>query len=128
MVRTVPQAEGLNHALADLGRTLTAVLVFDVDEDELVRRLGARTVCDACQTPYTGLPVGTACPKCGGRLVRRADDEPAAVRQRLAVYRAQTAPVIQWYVTHGTPVLSIDAVGTPDQVRTRVTRALGRSS
>ena len=65
-----------------------------IDDDELVRRISERTVCESCQTPYTGHAPGSACPKCGGRLVRRTDDEPEAVRQRLAVYRAQTAPVI----------------------------------
>ncbi|MGH7711079.1 MAG: adenylate kinase family protein, partial [Gemmatimonadaceae bacterium] len=53
VVRTVPQAEGLAHVLRELGRPLDAVLVFDVDPEELVARLSARTVCSNCQTPYT---------------------------------------------------------------------------
>ena len=51
VVRTVPQAEGLARVLAELGRRLDAVLLFEEDEEELVRRLGARTICEECQTP-----------------------------------------------------------------------------
>src|SRR5688572_10876342 len=51
VVRTVPQAAGLNQVLAELGRPLDAVLLFDVQEEELVRRLSGRVVCDTCQTP-----------------------------------------------------------------------------
>ena len=126
VVRTVPQAEGLQAALSQIGRVTTVVLVFAIDDDVLVRRISERTVCDACQTPFTGHQPGTTCPKCGGRLVRRADDEPEAVRQRLKVYHAQTAPVITWYQTHGVRVVPIDAVGTRSDVRTRVLRAFSR--
>jgi adenylate kinase len=126
VVRTVPQAEGLQTALSQLGRVTTVVLVFAIDDDVLVRRISERTVCDACQTPYTGHLPGSACPKCGGKLVRRADDEPNAVRQRLKVYHAQTAPVITWYATHGVRVVPIDAVGTRSEVQSRVLRAFSR--
>jgi adenylate kinase len=126
VIRTVPQAEGLQAVLEQLGRVTTVVLVFAIDDDVLVRRISERTVCEACQTPYTGHHTGTACPKCGGRLVRRSDDEPTAVRQRLAVYHAQTAPVITWYKTHGVRVVSIDAVGTRAEVQARVLRAFSR--
>jgi adenylate kinase len=126
VVRTVPQAEGLQTALSQLGRVTTVVLVFAIDDDVLVRRISERTVCEACQTPYTGHMPGSACPKCGGRLVRRADDEPDAVRQRLKVYHAQTAPVITWYATHGVRVVPIDAVGTRSEVQARVLRAFSR--
>ena len=124
VVRTTPQAEGLARTLDELGRRVDAVLLFQVAEDELVRRLSGRTVCEACQTPYTGREPGTACDKCGGTLVRRKDDEPDAVRNRLRVYDAQTAPVIQWYRDHGTPVLEIDAVGELDAVERRALDAL----
>jgi len=126
VVRTVPQAEGLERALEELGRRVDAVLLFDIAEDELVRRLSGRTVCDQCQTPYMGLEPGTACGKCGGTLVRRKDDEPDAVRHRLAVYREQTAPVIAWYTQQGALVRTINAVGSLDDVEARALRALGK--
>jgi adenylate kinase len=125
VVRTVPQAEGLERVLADLHRPLSAVLVFTIDADELVRRLSARTICDLCQTPYTGREPGTICPKCGGTLVRRPDDDPAAIRTRLAAYETQSAPVIGWYESHGAPVVRVDAMGTTDQVFQRIKAALG---
>jgi adenylate kinase len=52
VVRTVPQAEGLQSMLAKLGRTLTAVVVLEIPDDELIRRVSGRTVCEGCQTPY----------------------------------------------------------------------------
>ena len=124
VVRTVPQAEGLERVLGELDREVDAVLLFEVPDDEIVRRLSSRTICDRCQTPYTGREPGTPCDKCGGRLVRRKDDEPDAVRRRLQVYREQTAPVIDWYRRNGTPLVSVDAVGTPATVTERVLRAL----
>jgi adenylate kinase len=56
--------------------------------------------------------------------VRRKDDEPEAVRRRLRVYRDQTAPVIDWYRTNGTPLVAVNAVGSPTDVTERVVRAL----
>lgn len=126
VVRTVPQAEGLRHVLAELGRALDAVLVFDIDDDEIVRRVSSRVVCDRTQQPFSGLEPGQPCPDgCGGTLVRRKDDEPAAVRTRLDVYRAQTLPVLDWYAAHGAAVRTIDAVGGVDDVTARALAALG---
>lgn len=124
VVRTVPQAEGLAAMLEELGREVSGVLLFDVPDDELVRRLSGRTVCDRCQTPYTGREPGTRCDKCGGTLVRRKDDEPDAVRRRLAVYHEQTAPVISWYRASGTPLIGIDAVGALEDVEARALAAV----
>ena len=69
-------------------RKVDKFLLFDVADDELVKRLSGRTVCENCQTPYKGLEPGTKCEKCGGKLVRRKDDEPEAIRNRLEVYRS----------------------------------------
>jgi adenylate kinase len=124
VVRTVPQAEGLETVCQELGRRVDAVLVFDIDDEEIVRRLATRTVCEQCQTPYTGLEPGAACDKCGGTLVRRKDDEPEAVRNRLRVYERQTAPVLDWYRRHGTRVAVIDAVGSVQDVTARALGAL----
>ena len=59
-------------------------------------------------------------------LVRRKDDDPDAVRNRLAVYQRQTAPVIDWYRKDGARMLNIDAVGSTDEVLQRALEALGR--
>lgn len=126
VVRTVPQAEGLEQVFAGMNRTLDAVLSFDIDNEEIVRRLGGRTVCERCQTPYSGRDAGDTCEKCGGRLVRRKDDEPDAIRNRLAVYEQQTAPVFDWYKRNGTRVATVQAVGSVDDVSSRALKALGR--
>jgi adenylate kinase len=125
VVRTEAQAAGLQAVLRELGRRLDAVLTFEVPDEELVRRLSGRTVCESCQTPYTGREPGSTCEKCGGKLVRRKDDDPAAVRNRLAVYQRQTAPVIEWYRRDGARMVSIDAVGTTTDVLERALGALG---
>jgi adenylate kinase len=126
VVRTVPQAEGLQRLLAEAGRALTGVVLFEISDDELVRRISGRTVCDRCQTPFTGLEPGTTCAKCGGTLVRRKDDEPDAVRNRLRVYETETAPVIAWYEAQHAPIFRVDAMGTPEVVAARLRRSLGR--
>lgn len=129
VVRTVPQAEGLAAVLQALGKSLDLVLLFEIADEVLVQRLSTRTVCDACGTPFTGRAPGelhAECPKVPkGHLVRRKDDEPDAVRNRLRVYQAQTAPVVDWYRSHGGPLKSIDAQGTMDAVAARVNRAAG---
>jgi adenylate kinase len=124
VVRTIPQAEGLTKLVSELGRKVDKILLFDVPDDELIRRISGRTVCEKCQTPYKGLEPGTICPKCGGRLVRRPDDEPEAVKTRLSVYRSQTEPVIRWARDHQLGVAEIDATGDLDAITERAMKAL----
>ncbi len=127
VVRTVPQAVGLAAATTELGTQVDVVLTFDIADDLLVARLSGRTTCDMTQKPFTGMMPGIPCPDgCGGTLVRRADDEPEAIRNRLRVYQAQTAPVLDWYVAHGANVQHIDAVGAFDAVTARALAAVGR--
>ena len=124
-VRTVPQAEGLRDTLAAIGKKVDAVLLFEANHDELVRRLSSRTTCEVCQTPYTGLEPGAPCPKHdGGKLVHRKDDEPDAIRNRLEVYEQLTAPVVGWYERAGVPIYRIDAVGDVADVTQRAAEAL----
>ena len=78
---------GTGDDAGEIGKKVDKVLLFDIDDDELVKRLSSRTVCESCQTPYMGREPGTACAKCGGTLVRRKDDEPEAIRNRLEVYQ-----------------------------------------
>src|SRR5688572_19393285 len=123
VVRTVPQAEGLEKVLKGGGRKLDALVYFDIDNEHIVERLSGRTVCEKCQTPYTGRNAGDKCDKCGGTLMRRKDDEPDAVRNRLKVYEKQTAPVFDWYRRKGTRIVTVDAVGTVAEVTQRARRA-----
>lgn len=129
VVRTTPQAEGLARVLEELGRPLDAVLVVEVPDEAIVERLSSRTVCDVCQRPYTGRAPGEKCDAGGhepvGTLVRRKDDEPDAIRNRLAVYQRQTAPVIEWYRTHGAPLKFVNGLGTLDEVLARIRSSLG---
>jgi adenylate kinase len=125
VVRTTPQADGLTRVLSELRRQVDAVLVFDIPDDEIVRRLSGRTVCERCQTPHMGREPGGTCDNCGGMLVRRKDDEPEAIRNRLVVYNRQTAPVLEWYRQRGTTIATIDAQGTVDEVTRRALEALG---
>jgi len=128
VVRTIPQAEGLRDMLASVDRELDAVLLFDIETEELVRRLSGRTTCNACQRPFFGREPSEPC-ECPdgtmGVLVRRSDDEPEAVRKRLDVFTAQTQPVIEWYRRNGARVIAINAVGTLDEVEARAIAGLG---
>ena len=127
VVRTVPQAEGLKTMTAEIGKRVDVVLDFRIADDLLVTRLSGRTTCDKEQKPFTGLEPGTPCPdQCGGTLMRRKDDEPEAIRNRLKVYHAQTKPVLDWYLAQGANVQHIDAVGSFDDVFARALAAVGR--
>jgi adenylate kinase len=126
VVRTVPHAEGLRDVLAALGRKIDGVIAFDIADSEIVKRMSARTVCSNCQTPYSGRKPGDKCDKCGGTLIRRRDDDPVAVQNRLDVYAQQTAPVFHWYKKSGATVATVDAVGAVDEVTKRALKALGK--
>ncbi|MCA8972724.1 MAG: adenylate kinase [Planctomycetes bacterium] len=126
--RTEPQAVALDERLDAKGEQLDAVLLFDVDSDELVERLSSRLTCKGCSAIYNRRlrppEVEGVCDRCGGNVVQRADDEPAAVRKRLEVYADQTAPLIDYYDQRG-KLLRIDAARSIEEVRGAVLRHLG---
>jgi adenylate kinase len=99
--RTIAQAEALARLLKDLGQTLDTVVYFEVSEPELLRRLTGRRVCRTCGHTYhlTSNPPKRpgVCDACGGELYQRDDDTEATVRNRLEVYRRQTAPLLDYY-------------------------------
>lgn len=126
--RTVEQAEGLDEILDGMeDGVLDAVAYLDVPEEELVRRLSSRRVCDECgaATRVAGDGGGEACPECGGELVQRPDDRPETVRRRLEVYREETEPVLDWYRRSEVPVEHVDGTGTIDEVSRRLRERLG---
>ncbi len=128
--RTILQAEALNAALDSLGRSVTKTLVILVDEEDLVRRLSGRRICRACQAPFHVMfnqpKEEGVCDVCGGELYQRDDDNEVTVRHRLATYRKQTEPLIEYYDRAGF-VARIDGAKAPEQVYEEIRSALGPS-
>lgn len=122
--RTVPQAEGLAALLEDAGQDLDAVVNLEVPDAEIVRRLSSRRVCAECGTLASAGPAGNECPSCRGNLVTRVDDQPDTVRRRLAVYRAQTQPVLDWYRGSEVDVIDVPGIGDVRAIQDRVLEAL----
>ncbi len=96
--RTVPQAEAL-EGFASIGMAVNV----DVAEDVLVERIAGRRMCRACGEALHvhSLRGAGDCPKCGGELYQRTDDNEATVRNRMKVYNDQTKPLIEFYSRKG---------------------------
>lgn len=96
--RNTSQAVVLDSELADMGRTLDAALLVDVEPDVIIERLSSRRTCRDCG--YTA-PAGVdVCPRCSGQMYQRDDDKPETIQQRLDVYQTQTAPLVEYYKGH----------------------------
>lgn len=121
--RTMRQALGLFGMLADYGRALHAVVALEVSDEEVVRRLSGRRMCEGAGEPFPihidDLASMLRCRERGGKPVQRADDRPEAVRQRLAIYHDQTLPLIDYYRSSGL-LRRVDAGGSPAEVVRRV--------
>lgn len=121
--RTLPQAEALGRIFDELGIRDYKTLELQVDDDEIVRRLSGRLVCSQDGSIFNmqadNVTLATPCPKCGGKLVQRKDDTEATVRERLRVYHAQTAPVIDYYRKRGC-MLFVDGSGSVEQVNAAI--------
>jgi adenylate kinase len=98
--RTIAQAEALDEMLRDIGRSLSAVLEFQLDEEEAVRRLLGRAEEEG-----------------------RSDDAPEVVRNRMRVYKDQTEPLVTYYLAQGT-LVGIDAAGSVEHVAAEIDRVL----
>lgn len=94
--RTVAQAQALDAELASLGKAIDAAVAVDVDPEVIVARLTSRRTCRDCGA-ITSVSAGESCPKCGGELFQRDDDNEATVRNRLEVYAHSTAPLVDYY-------------------------------
>ncbi len=122
--RTVPQAEALDAMLAEAGRSITHVVAIDVPAEELVQRIAGRRSCAVCGKIYnvTFDPPKTdgVCDLDGGQLTQRADDNEETVRNRIAVYDKQTAPLIGYYTDKGVLQSAFGGGKRPDEVYEQV--------
>jgi adenylate kinase len=122
--RTVEQAEALDGALAKLGRKLTAVLLIEAPDEEIVGRISGRRVCskngnhiyhvESNKPKHEGV-----CDVDGARLVQRDDDQPETVKKRLDVYHAQTSPLIPFYEERGL-LRRFDGTRSPTEVHDHI--------
>lgn len=120
--RTSAQAVALDAELSKLGRPLDAALLIDVDPEVIVGRLTSRRMCRDCG--YIGSAAdGDTCPKCGGEMYQRDDDNEATVRNRLAVYEKSTAPLIGYYKEQGV-LVDVDGDRPVDTVYADVKKLL----
>ena len=99
--RTIAQAEALEKA----GIQFDAVVSLEISEEEILRRMSGRRVCEACGSSYNvvAIPprVEGICDNCGGKLIQRKDDTPETVRERLKVYHNETEPLVDFYAARG---------------------------
>jgi adenylate kinase len=126
--RTVPQADALKLSLRELNRQISSVVSLEVDTEALVARLTGRRTCRQCGRGYhvafdPPLKDGV-CDSCGGELYQRDDDQESTIRNRLQVYRDQTAPLVAYYEQDGL-VAAVDGMQDIDVVREDILAALG---
>jgi adenylate kinase len=98
--RTVPQADALHDALEKVGRSISAVLLIDVPDDEVVKRLSGRRVSKSGRVYHVDFDPPKHPDRCdidGSPLIQRDDDKPETIRKRLAVYHEQTEPLVDYY-------------------------------
>ena len=126
--RSLGQAEALDGEMDGRGGLCGAVYIR-VSRDELVRRLGGRFICRACQSPYHEVfspPASPGvCDGCCGELYQRDDDRPEAVANRLDVYQTHTVPLVEHYRARGV-LIEIDGEGTIDEVWRAMEAAVAR--
>lgn len=120
--RTTAQAVALDDMLARLERPLDAALLVDVDPEVIIKRLTERRCCKECG--YIGTAADATCPKCGGEMYQRDDDNEATVRNRLDVYAKSTSPLIDYYKGKGL-LKSVDGNRPVDTVYVDVKALLG---
>lgn len=115
--RTLNQAKALDELLPKKGRALNRVILFEINDEELIRRLSGRRVCQNCGAVYHVMynppREEGVCDKCGGTLIQREDDREEVIRNRLSVYHSQTAPLIDYYREK---LVSIDATGDRESI------------
>lgn len=125
--RTTPQAEALDAKLNELGRAVSAVLLIDVSDDEVVRRLGGRRTCTAnghvFHVEFDPPKQEGVCDVDGSELIVRDDDKPEVIRKRLETYHEKTEPLVSYYDTRSV-LRRIDGAAAPEEVAEKIRRTL----
>jgi adenylate kinase len=128
--RTIAQAQFVDRMLAAKGQGLPLVLDIEVDEELLLKRLTGRRTCSVCGEIYNIYfnppKAGEVCDRDGGRLLRRADDNEATIRQRLVAYKKETSPLIDYYRGQGV-LLPVDGNKEPEAIAKTLVELLSQA-
>ena len=126
--RTIPQAQALTEALADMDTALDYAIDIEVPDENIIERMGGRRACVTCGATYhiVNIPPKTEgkCDKCGSDLILRDDDKPETVKKRLDVYHEQTQPLIDYYRDLAL-LREIDGTVSMDEVFKAIASVLG---
>jgi adenylate kinase len=121
--RTEAQAQALDEKMRSDGRRITAALLIDVPDEEIVKRISGRRVCvkngHTYHVEFDPPKNDGVCDSDGSRLVQRDDDKPDVVRNRLEVYREKTSPLIDYYDGQGL-MRRIDGTRSPTEVHDHI--------
>lgn len=121
--RTIKQAEALDELLKEIGSKLDYAISIDVGDEEVVERITGRRQCTGCGEGYhvefKRPKEDMLCDKCGSALYQRGDDKEDTVRNRLSVYRDQTAPLLDYYRKHGL-LKRVDGLGSIEEIFNRI--------
>jgi adenylate kinase len=125
--RTTPQAEALDAKLGELERAVTAVLLIDVSDEEVVRRLGGRRTCTenghVFHVDFNPPKQEGVCDIDGSELITRDDDKPEVIRKRLETYHEKTEPLVEYYDQRSV-LRRIPGELAPDEVGEEIRRTL----
>ncbi|MBA4701007.1 MAG: adenylate kinase [Ruminococcus sp.] len=126
--RTIPQAEALDKALAELGQKIDYAINVEVPDENIIRRMSGRRACVDCgatyHMEYAPAKVDGTCDNCGGSLILRDDDKPETVEKRLGVYHEQTQPLIKYYTSAGV-LREVDGTIDIEDVFSEIVKILG---
>ena len=129
--RTRAQAIALNQALDPLGRPLAAVILLDVPDADVLRRLTGRRICPTCDAVYhvefAPPRRGGECDLDGARLEQRQDDQRETIERRLEVFRAEVRPLVEFYDASGV-LIRIDGAAETDVVQRQIRSAITASA
>ena len=129
--RNLEQGSAFEQLLAEMGQSLDHAIFFDVADEEVVRRLGGRRVCETCgdtfHLEFSPPPVEGTCDKGDCRIIQRSDDSEEAIRNRLRVYSEETDPLVEHYRSSGF-LQTIDASGAIEGIEAEVDRICGSGS
>jgi len=126
--RTLNQAKTLDEMFKELNIKLDYVISIEVDDDEIIKRLTNRRTCRNCGAVYNLLidhiPKDNKCPRCGGELYQRSDDNPDIIKNRLKVYRESTQILLEYYDKKGI-LKKVNGVGEINHITKLILQSIG---